>query len=51
MIDKYCRDCYYDFDWKKDSCTHFSREIKEVNKSIDVSLIVNKNNDASAIDY
>ena len=51
MIDKYCRECFYDFDWKKDSCTHFSREIKEVNKSIDVSLIVNKNNDASAIDY
>ena len=51
MIDNYCRDCYYDFDWKKDSCTHFSREIKEINKSIDVSLIVNKNNDASAIDY
>ena len=53
IIDKYCRECYYDFDWKKDSCTHFSREIKENNnnKSIDVSLIVNRNNDASAIDY
>ena len=51
IIDKYCRECFYDFDWKKDSCTHFSREVKEKNKSIDVSLIVNKNNDASAIDY
>ena len=51
VINKYCRDCYYDFDWKKDSCTHYSYEVKENNKSIDVSLIVNKNNDASAIDY
>ena len=51
VIDKYCRDCYYDFDWKKDSYTYYSREIKENNRSIDVSLIVNKNNDASAIDY
>ena len=51
IIDRYCRDCIYDFDWKKDYCTHFSKEIKENNKSIDVSLIVNKNNDASAIDY
>ena len=51
VIDKYCKECYYDFDWKKDYCSYFSRETKEINKSIDVSLIVNKNNDASAIDY
>jgi len=51
VINKYCRECYYDFDWNKDSYTHFSYEVKENNKSIDVSLIVNKNNDASAIDY
>ena len=51
VIDKYCRDCYYDFDWKKDTYTYYSREIKDNNRSIDVSLIVNKNNDASAIDY
>ena len=50
MIDKYCRDCYYDFDWKKDSCTYVSRDLKE-NKNIDVSLIVNKNNDLSGMDY
>ena len=52
IIDKYCRDCFYDFDWKKDSCTHFSREIKENNnKSIDISLIANKNNTVSGVDY
>ena len=50
MIDKYCRDCFYDFDWKKDSCTYVSREIKET-KNLDASLIVNKNNDLSGIDY
>ena len=50
MIDKYCRDCFYDFDWKKDSCTYVSRELKET-KNLDVSLIVNKNNDLSGMDY
>ena len=50
MIDKYCRECFYDFDWKKDSCTYVSRELKE-NKVLDASLIVNKNNDVSGIDY
>ena len=25
VIDKYCSDCLYDFDWKKDSCSYFSR--------------------------
>ena len=50
MIDKYCRDCFYDFDWKKDSCTYVSRDLKE-NKNLDASLIVNKNNDLSGMDY
>ena len=50
MIDKYCRECFYDFDWKKDSCTYISRDLKE-NKNIDASLIVNKNNDFSGMDY
>ena len=51
VIDKYCSDCFYDFDWKKDSYTHFSRNVTLNNPSMDISLIVNKNNDASAIDY
>ncbi len=50
MIDKYCRECFYDFDWKKDSCTYVSRELKE-NKVLDASLIVNQNNDVSGMDY
>jgi len=50
VIDRYCQDCFYDFDWKKDSCSYYSRTLKE-RKSIDVSLIVNRNNDASGIDY
>ena len=50
MIDKYCRDCFYDFDWKKDSCVYVSRDLKE-NQVIDASLVVNKNNDASGMDY
>jgi len=50
VIDRYCQDCFYDFDWKKDSCSYYSRTLKE-RKSIDISLIVNRNNDASGIDY
>ena len=50
IIDRLCQDCFYDFDWKKDSYAYHSRTLKE-RKSIDVSLIVNKNNDASGIDY
>ena len=38
MIDKYCRECFV------------SRELKET-KNLDASLIVNKNNDASGMDY
>ena len=48
MINKYCNDCFYDFDWKKKSSyfTHLSEEqlLNELNKSNDVSLMVNKNN-------
>ena len=51
IINKYCRECFYDFDWKKDSYSHYSYDVKENDRSIGVSLIVNKNNDASAIDY
>ena len=50
MIDKYCRECFYDFDWKKDSCVYISRDLKE-NQVVDASLVVNKNNDASGMDY
>ena len=50
IIDRFCKDCFYDFDWNKDSYTYYSREVKGCKKSVDVSLIVNKNNDASAID-
>ena len=51
VIDKYCTDCFYDFDWKKDSCTYISHGTNYINNQIDVSLIVNKNNDASGMDY
>ena len=51
IIDRFCKDCFYDFDWKKDSYTYYSRLNRDFRKSVDVSLIVNKNNDASAIDY
>ena len=51
VIDKYCTDCFYDFDWKKDSCTYISHGNNNINKQLDVSLIVNKNNEASAMDY
>ena len=50
MIDKYCRDCFYDFDWQKDSCVYVSRDLKE-NQVVDASLVVNKNNDVSGMDY
>ena len=47
MINKYCNNCFYDFDWKKNVCTHFSAEQEQMNspntRSRDVSLIVNKN--------
>ena len=50
IIDRFCKDCFYDFDWNKDSYTYHSREIN-FRKSVDISLIVNKNNDASGVDY
>ena len=43
MINKYCNNCFYDFDWKKDSCVYLSVEQEHKNKSRGVSLIVNKN--------
>ena len=51
VIDRFCKDCFYDFDWKKDSYSYYSRGTVNFRKSVDVSLLVNKNNDASAIDY
>ena len=51
VIDKYCTDCFYDFDWKKDTCTYISHKNNNISKQLDVSLIVNKNNEASAMDY
>ena len=51
VIDKYCTDCFYDFDWKKDTCTYISHKNNNISKLLDVSLIVNKNNEASAMDY
>ena len=51
IIDRFCKDCFYDFDWKKDSYSYYSREMKNYRKSVDISLIVNKNKDASAVDY
>ena len=51
VIDRLCKDCFYDYDWNKDSYSYYSRESKNFRKSVDISLIVNKNNDASAIDY
>lgn len=43
MINKYCSSVPYDFDWKKNVCTHLSAEQEQNNKSRDVSLLVNKN--------
>ena len=47
MINKYCSSVPYDFDWKKNVCTHLSAEQEQLNspntRSRDVSLIVNKN--------
>ena len=54
MINQYCNDCFYDFDWKKDHICYMSIEQEknnfennknELNKSRDVSLIVNNQND------
>ena len=37
MIDKYCRDCFYDFDWKKDSFKYAPRDIKN-NEKLDLNF-------------
>ena len=52
MIDKYCDDCFYDFDWQKKFCRTFSHLScnQEMNKSRDVSLLVNNNNNVSALE-
>ena len=50
IIDRFCKVCFYDYDWNKDSYIYHSKEVN-ARKSIDVSLIVNKNNDASAVEY
>lgn len=51
MIDKYCRDQSYDYDWQKDSITHYPSNLggQDLNKSRDISLIVNNNNNVSSI--
>ena len=57
MINKYCNNCFYDFDWKKNFLEHLSLEQEKnntldfikndlLNKSRDISLIVNKNNES-----
>jgi serine/threonine protein kinase len=50
IIDRFCKVCFYDYDWNKDSYIYHSREVN-LRKSVDVSLIVNKNNDASGVEY
>ena len=53
MIDKYCDDCFYDYDWQKKFCrtfSHLSSNQQELNKSRDVSLLVNNNNNVSALE-
>ena len=50
IIDRFCKVCFYDYDWNKDSYLYHSREVN-LRKSVDVSLIVNKNNDASGVEY
>jgi hypothetical protein len=47
MISKYCNNCYYDFDWKKNSMKHFNDS--QLMNGKDVSLLVNKNNGQSTL--
>ncbi|MCQ2816548.1 MAG: casein kinase 1 family protein [archaeon] len=58
MINKHCVDCTYDFDWNKLQCNYLptgsqsqsqSTIDDKMNKSRDISLFVNKNNNTSAI--
>ena len=51
MIDKYCDDCYYDFDWQKNKTRCFTHlSINQEMRSRDVSLMVNNNNNVSAME-
>ena len=51
MIDKYCDDCYYDFDWQKNKTRCFTHlSINQEMRSRDVSLLVNNNNNVSAME-
>ena len=45
MIDKYCRECFYDFDWNKEYFQYQPKEVKDKKMSAGVSLIVNNNDD------
>ena len=47
MINKYCNNCYYDFDWKKNAMKYLSDSQLMIGK--DVSLLVNKNNGQSTL--
>jgi len=47
MINKYCNNCYYDFDWKKNVIKHLSDN--QLVNGKDVSLLVNKNNGQSTL--
>jgi hypothetical protein len=50
IIDKYCKECFYDFDWNKEYFQYQPKEVKDKKVSVGVSLIVN-NNDDSRGDY
>jgi hypothetical protein len=47
MINKYCNNCYYEFDWNKNAMKHLN-ENQQINGK-DVSLLVNKNNGQSTL--
>ena len=47
MINKYCNNCYYEFDWNKNHMKHLN-ENQQINGK-DVSLLVNKNNGQSTL--
>ena len=44
MINKYCIDCLYDYDWKKNTIPNLSSiKEKEINNNKDISLLVHNN--------
>ena len=44
MINKYCIDCLYDYDWKKNKIPNLSSiKDKEINNNKDISLLVHNN--------